>query len=76
MKTEKEYNKELTKPQKGYVKALKELGFKWKYFNTYELMGWGEMNVAGIVSLPHLLRLVHEQGKDQKRYEFQRVLGI
>lgn len=62
--------------QKDIVDALKQLGFRWKYFTTYELIGWGTINVSKVERWSELLREVHEQGKDQKRFEFQRVLGI
>lgn len=78
MKTEeeiKQYQK-LTKFQKGVADALINLGFKHKYFSTYELLGWGDIKVDKFSRWSDVLKYVHEQGKDQKRFEFQRVLGI
>lgn len=73
---ELEQYQKLTKFQKDVVDALKNLGFTHKYFSTYELIGWGEIKVDKFNRWSDILRLVHEQGKDQKRYEFQKVLGI
>ena len=66
----------LTKLQKDMVDALLNLGFKHKYNSTYELFGWGEIKVGKYSRWSDLLKKVHEQGKDQKRFEFQRVLGV
>jgi hypothetical protein len=66
----------LTKFQKDVVDALINLGFKHKYFSTYELIGWGDIQVDKFSRWSDVLKKVHEQGKDQKRFEFQRVLGI
>ena len=70
-----EYQK-LTTFQKNLVDSLKNIGFKHKYFSTYEMANWGEINVSKFSNLADVLKLVHEQGKDQKRFEFQRILGI
>lgn len=67
---------ELSAIQKDFVDALKNLGFTWKYFNTYCLTGWGEVDVSKFSRWSDLLKYVHEQGKDQKRFEFLRLLGI
>lgn len=67
---------ELSKIQKDFADALLVLGFKWKYFNQYEKIGWGVINVVKFNRWSDLLQLVHDQGKDQKRFEIQRVLGI
>lgn len=67
---------DLSKIQKDFVDALKNLGFTWKYFDTYELLGWGDVKVTKFSKLSDLLKHVHEQGKDQKRFEFQRILGV
>jgi len=68
--------RKLTKFQKDVVDALINLGFKHKYFSVYELHGWGEIKVERFTRWSDVLKYVHEQGKDQKRYELQRVLGI
>lgn len=73
---ELEQYRKLTKFQKDVVDALINLGFKYKYFSTYELLGWGEIKVNHFSRWSDVLKCVHEQGKDQKRFEFQRVLGI
>jgi hypothetical protein len=73
---ELEQYQKLTKFQKDVVDALINLGFKHKYFSTYELHGWGEIKVASFSRWSDVIRHVHEQGKDQKRFEIQRVLGI
>jgi hypothetical protein len=66
----------LTKFQKDVVDALINLGFKHKYFSTYELLGWGDIQVDRFSRWSDVLKKVHEQGKDQKKFEFQRALGI
>ncbi len=73
---ELEQYQKLTKFQKDVVDALINLGFKHKYFSTYELPSWGDIRVDKFSRLSDVLKYVHEQGKDQKRFEFQRVLGI
>lgn len=73
---ELEQYQKLTKFQKDVVDALINLGFKHKYFSTYQLYGWGDINVGRFSNWSDVLKYVHEQGKDQKRFEFQRVLGI
>lgn len=75
-KEELEQYQKLTKFQKDVVDALIVLGFKHKYFSTYELIGWGDIRVEDFKFWSDVLKYVHEQGKDQKRFEFQRVLGI
>jgi hypothetical protein len=75
-KEELEQYQKLTKFQKEVVDALKNLGFKHKYFSTYELNGWGDVKVCRFNRWSDVLKRVHEQGKDVKRFEFQRVLGI
>lgn len=66
----------LTRFQKGVADALINLGFKHKYFSAYELPNWGVIHVNEYSRWSDVLRKVHEQGKDEKRFEFQRVLGI
>lgn len=66
----------LTKFQKDLVDSLKSIGFTHKYFSTYELLGWGVISVDKFDKLSDVLKFVHEQGKDQKRFEIQRALGI
>lgn len=66
----------LTKFQKDVVDTLINLGFKHKYFSTYELIGWGDIQVDRFSRWSDVLKKVHEQGKDQKKFEFQRALGI
>lgn len=74
--TELEQYQKLTKFQKDVVDALINLGFKHKYFSTYELGGWGSVQVDKFSRWSDVLKYVHEQGKDQKRFEMQRVLGL
>lgn len=74
--TEIEQYQKLTKFQKDVVDALKNLGFEHKYFSTYEKLDWGIIKVDKFSRWSDVLKYVHEQGKDQKRFEFQRVLGI
>jgi hypothetical protein len=71
----KNYQK-LTKFQKEVIDALLNLGFKYKYNSTYELIGWGDIQVERFSRWSDVLKEVHEQGKNQKRYEIQRALGI
>jgi hypothetical protein len=66
----------LTKIQKDMVDSLLNLGFTHKYNSTYERHGWGEIKVTKYSRWSDLLKKVHEQGKDQKQFEFQRVLGV
>ena len=66
----------LSKIQKDFVSSLVALGFTWKYFNSYEMSGWGTIDVSKFKRWSDLLKCVHELGKDQKRFEMQRVLGI
>lgn len=73
---ELEQYQKLTKFQKELVDALINLGFKHKYFSTYELLNWGEINVSKFHRWSDVLKFVHQQGKDQKVYEFQRLLHI
>ena len=73
---ELEQYQKLTKFQKDVVDALIDLGFKHKYFSTYGLGGWGDIRVNRFNSWSDVLRYVHEQGKDQKRFEFLNLLGI
>ena len=75
-KIELTHYQKLTEFQKDVVGSLANLGFKHKYFSTYELLGWGAINVSNFNKWSDLLRYVHEQGKDQKRFEIQRALGI
>lgn len=74
--TELEQYQKLTKFQKDLVDALINLGFKHKYFSIYELEGWGEIKVDKFSRWSDALKFVHEQGKEQKQFEIQRVLGI
>ena len=76
IESELEGYQKLTKLQKEFVDALVILGFTHKYFSTWELLGWGDINVSRVRTLSELLKLVHAQGKNQTRYEFQRILGI
>lgn len=73
---ELEQYRKLTKFQKDVVDSLIELGFTHKYFSTYELIGWGEIRVDRFKKWSEVLKYVHEQGKDQKRFEFHKVLGL
>ena len=73
---ELEQYQKLTKFQKDVVDALINLGFTYKYHHTYELTGWGYIQVNKFSRWSDVLQKVHDQGKDQKRFEMQRVLGI
>lgn len=73
--TTKEYQK-LTKFQKEVVDALENLGFEHKYFSTWELLGWGSIKVGKFSRWSDVLKYVHEQGRDQKRFEMCRGLGL
>ena len=73
--TTEEYQK-LTKFQKEVVDALENLGFEHKCFSTWELLGWGSIKVNKFSRWSDVLKYVHEQGKDQKRFEMCRVLGL
>lgn len=66
----------LTKQQKDFVDALRALDFKWKYFSTWENLEYGTIDVSRINRLSELLKIMFNNGLDQKRFEFQRVLGI
>ena len=68
--------RELTVFQKNIVDALLNLGFTYRYNSTYTLVGWGDIKVEQFSRLSDLLKFVHEQGKDQKRFEIQRALGL
>lgn len=76
MKTETQYLQDLQPLQRDFVETLKSIGFKYKYFTTYELKDWGEVNIDKIKNWSDLLKLVFEMGQDQKRFEIQRVIGI
>ena len=69
----KEYQR-LSKFQKEVVDALINLGFTYKYLYTYEHNAWGEVKVYKFKRWSDVLIHVHQLGKDQKRFEFQRVL--
>ena len=71
-----EQYQKLTNFQKDVVDALKNLGFEHKYFSTYELGGWGSIQVDKFSRWSDVLKYVHEQGKDQKRFEMCSVLGL
>jgi hypothetical protein len=73
---ELEQYRKLTKFQKEVVDALINLGFKHKYFSTYELQGWGEIKVDKFTRWSEVLKHVLELGKDQKRFEICRALGL
>jgi hypothetical protein len=75
-KEELEQYQKLTKFQKDFVDALINLGFNHKYGSTYELIGWGSIQVNKFNRWSDVLQKVHQQGKDQKKFEMQRVLGI
>lgn len=73
---ELEFYRNLPKFQKDLVDVLIALGFKHMYFNTYNLEGWGEINVKQFSHWSDVLIHVHQQGKDQKRFEILRALAI
>jgi hypothetical protein len=66
----------LTIFQKNLVDALINLGFKHKYFSTYELIGWSDINVSNFHRWSDVIKHIHEAGKNQKINEIQRVMGI
>jgi len=77
MKKEELYQyQNLTKFHRDVIDALLNLGFRHKYFSTYELIGWGEVKVDEFSRLSDVLTHVHQQGKDEMRFEFQRLLGL
>lgn len=76
MSTEIEIYQDLSKFQKEVVDTLKEIGFKHKYFSTYEKADWGDIKVDKFKKWSDILKYVHNQGKDQKRHEFRCVLGV
>lgn len=71
----KNYQK-LTKFQKEVVDALLNIGFTYKYQQTWEMYGFGEINVSKFNCWGDLLKKVHQLGKDEKRYEFLYTLGL
>lgn len=75
-KIELTHYQKLTEFQKEVVDNLTNLGFKYNYFSSYQLPGWGSIDVSKFNKWSDLLKYVHEQGKDQKRFEIQRALGI
>lgn len=70
------YYQESTKLQKDIIDALINMGFKYKYFDTYEKTGFSKINVSKISKLEDLISLIHEDGKNQKRFEIQKVIGL
>jgi len=75
-KEELEEYEKLTKFQKEVVTTLISIGFKHRYFSTYELDKWGDIRVDKYNSWADVLKLVYKLGKDEKRFEFLNVLGI
>jgi len=73
---ELEQYQKLTKFQKELVDALVNLGFKHKYFHKYELIGWGEIKVDNFSQWSDVIKYTFEQGKIQKQFEVQSILGI
>jgi hypothetical protein len=65
----------LTSQQKDIVDALKNAGFKYKYFSHYECEG-GSIDVNKIKRLSELIEKIYELGKNHKLWQIQRVLGI
>lgn len=62
---EREQYQKLTKLQKSIVDSLKQIGFTWKYFSTYEKFGVGEIDVSRIDNLSELINKVFKLGSDQ-----------
>ena len=71
---------QMTDFQREVVSALKEMGYKWKYFTDYTYIsdkgGSIKINVADIKTVKDLITIFYNEGLDQKRFEIQRVLGI
>lgn len=66
----------LTVHQKNIVDALKNMGFQWKYFHTYQNIGFSDINVSNFSNLSSVLKWFHEDGKLQKAYELQRCINL
>jgi hypothetical protein len=67
---------ELSVTQKNMVDALKLIGLKYQYFSTYELEGWGKVNVAKCTRWSDLLQKVHQEGRTNEMYRIRKALGI
>lgn len=78
MKTQDELEQyqKLTKFQKEVVDALKLLGYKHKRFGIYEKLEHLDIDVSRIKRLSHLIETVYNNGKVNKLWEVQRILGI
>ena len=76
MKTEQEYNKELSEFQLELLDVLKLIGFEWKYFNTYGCDGWGDVNLTKFIRMYDVVSHFYWDDKDQKRFEIINALGL
>lgn len=76
MKTEQEYNKELSKFQLELLDTLKSIGFEWKYFNTYELEGYGDVDLIKFHRMYDVVSHFYWDGQDQKRFDIINALGL
>ena len=75
--SETAFYQELTVFQKSVVDALKNMGFEWQYPYTYydPKYKFGAFNISRIDNIEQLVRLIHNDGRDQKRFELKRALG-
>jgi hypothetical protein len=62
--------------QKSVVDALKNMGFEYNSFSTYEKSGYGKIKVKKIRNIQDLFEKVYQAGKDSKRFEILGVLGL
>lgn len=80
MATELYYIERMTKLQKEVVSALKEMGYRHKYFTTYHTFNQANfevsIDVSKINTLADVITTFYNEGSDQKRFEIQRALGI
>lgn len=75
------YIEQMTDLQKEVVYALKEMGYKHKYFTTYHTFSRQanfevNIDVSKINTLADVINTFYNEGSDQKRFEIQRALGI
>ena len=76
MKTEQEYNRELSQFQLELLDTLKLIGFEWKYFNEYGCSGHGTVDLTKFNSMYDVISHFYWDGKDQKRFEIINALGL
>lgn len=80
MPPELHYIEQMTELQKEVVYALKEMGYKHKYFTTYHTFRQANfevnIDVSKIDTIADIITIFYNEGSDQKRFEIQRALGI